>query len=81
MGRYCYCQFFCCFCSPQPKNSTFSNGEVADAEDLNGNFEALIQKIKILEERLSALGVNEGCQSLSSVGDGVLLGSSENLLT
>ena len=29
------------------------------------DFEALIQKIKILEERLSALEMNEGCLSLS----------------
>lgn len=57
----------------------FENGQVADADELNGNFEALRQQILALEERLAALETEDGCLSLSSAGDGVLLGSTENL--
>ena len=57
----------------------FENGQVADADDINANFQALQQELTLLKQRLSLLEPGNGCLSLSNVGDGVLLGTSENL--
>ena len=57
----------------------FENGQVADADDINANFQALQQELTLLKQRLSLLEPSNGCLSLSNVGDGVLLGTSENL--
>ena len=58
---------------------TFSNGEVADASEVNANFEALRQKIISLEERLASLEPTASCLTLSGQDDAVLLGTTENL--
>ena len=65
--------------APAQELIEFENGQVANAEDLNQNLRLLLNEISELKSRVAALEPAPGCLSLRQVGDGVLLGDTENL--
>lgn len=58
----------------------FENGQVADAEDVNANFQALSERLMSLETRLVSLEPNGSCLALSGQDSGIIVGESRDLM-